>query len=474
MTPTGGSVPDVVTGAKPKDSLLPQALQLDGRRAPARPDQHHQVALRIPPTGRDRLCQRRVSAGSAPVVLCLRRWFRDAHRMPVFRPPRAPPLERRPCPERIRPALPLKPHLASGRLCRACLPPRPAGPRAKEPRSLLSEATALLAHDLNNQLALILANIEYLDEYVREHANLNPDINETVATSQAALRHMMTLVRNMTDIARMEDPGLHPAPVGDRRGPSFCAVWCASIARSTSAARSRCRVECPEVLRAEVNPVLVKRIAHNLISNSRRFVDKDGAVRVTAALEVAPDGQVLVLTVSNTGPAISPERHATLFDKYRLNPDGRIARGMGLYFCRLACEAHGGSMSLSRDDEFPTAVHRAHGLWRAPVSRRSRRAQYMFSHAYRVTQTWKNQPSTGLLLLMGCPLLQGRADHVSIVTFAMTPVAARHRAGRHRGQHLEAAARSSASSASTSRRAACSACRSRSPAATIRSTSAST
>ena len=226
-------------------------------------------------------------------------------------------------------------------------------PRAKEPRSLLSEATALLAHDLNNQLALILANIEYLDEYVREHGNLDPDINETVATSQAALQHMMTLVRNMTDIARMEDPGLHPAPVA-----TDVAKLVRAVVREHRPLHERgavqMRVECPEVLRAEVDPVLVKRIAHNLLSNSRRFVDKDGAVRVTAALEVAPAEQVLVLTVSNTGQPISPERHETLFDKYRLNPDGRIARGMGLYFCRMACEAHGGSMSLSRDDEFPT------------------------------------------------------------------------------------------------------------------------
>ncbi len=101
-------------------------------------------------------------------------------------------------------------------------------------------------------------------------------------------------------------------------------------------------VECPDGLRAEVDPTLVRRVAHNLVANARRFVERDGTVRVTAALEPAPDGQDLVLTVANTGPAIPEERHATLFDKYRLNPDGRVARGMGLYFCRLACEAHGG------------------------------------------------------------------------------------------------------------------------------------
>jgi K+-sensing histidine kinase KdpD len=95
-------------------------------------------------------------------------------------------------------------------------------------------------------------------------------------------------------------------------------------------------------------------VAHNLLSNARRFVERDGTVRLTAALVPVPDGQDLVMAVANSGPAIPEERHATLFDKYRINPDGRVARGMGLYFCRLACEAHGGGITLSHDAAFAT------------------------------------------------------------------------------------------------------------------------
>jgi two-component system, OmpR family, heavy metal sensor histidine kinase CusS len=103
-----------------------------------------------------------------------------------------------------------------------------------------------------------------------------------------------------------------------------------------------------------VDATLLRRVAHNLVSNARRFVDKNGVVRVACALEAVPDGQDVVLTVANSGPGIPPERRPTLFDKYRVNPDGRVARGMGLYFCRLACEAHGGSITLSEDADFPT------------------------------------------------------------------------------------------------------------------------
>ena len=227
------------------------------------------------------------------------------------------------------------------------------GMRPKEPRSFLSEATSLLAHDLNNQLALLLANVEFLDEFFGGQADLDADVRETLSISQAALQHMMTLVRNMSDIARMEDPGLHPAPTA-----TDLTRMVRNVAREHRPLHDRgalkMTVECPDGLRAEVDPTLVRRVAHNLVANARRFVERDGTVRVTAALVPAREGQDLVLTVANTGPAIPEERHATLFDKYRLNPDGRVARGMGLYFCRLACEAHGGSIALSHDADFPT------------------------------------------------------------------------------------------------------------------------
>jgi signal transduction histidine kinase len=200
----------------------------------------------------------------------------------------------------------------------------------------------------------MLANLEYLEEFASENADLPDDLRETVTTSQACLQHMMTLVRNLTDITRMEDPGLRPSPVA-----TDVARIMTALVREYRPLHDRgavsVQLDCPESLRTEIDPLLLKRIAHNLLANARRFVDKNGAVRVTARLEPgASSGQELVVAVANSGPAIAPERRPTLFDKYRVNPDGRLARGTGLYFCRLACEAHGGSIALSEDSEFPT------------------------------------------------------------------------------------------------------------------------
>lgn len=219
---------------------------------------------------------------------------------------------------------------------------------------MVAEATSLLAHDLNNQLALMLANFEFLDESLRERGALDQEVEDTLSISQASLQHMMSLVRNMTDIARMEDPGIQPAPVA-----TDVARLVRGVVREYRPLHDRgevdLQIDCPDVLRAEVDPLLLKRITHNLVANARRFVDKNGRIRVTVRM-TDEGGTFLDLTVANSGTRIDEERRPTLFEKYRLTADGRVTRGMGLYFCRLACDAHGGRLAVVDDPEFATVM----------------------------------------------------------------------------------------------------------------------
>ena len=60
----------------------------------------------------------------------------------------------------------------------------------------------------------------------------------------------------------------------------------------------------------------------------------------------------LVITIANTGPRIPEHLRPTLFEKYVKGSDGKAQTGMGLYFCRVACEAHGGTVSLVPDRDF--------------------------------------------------------------------------------------------------------------------------
>jgi signal transduction histidine kinase len=214
-------------------------------------------------------------------------------------------------------------------------------------RMYAAEAVALLAHDLNNGLTVAASNLGYLAEV--EVGGADPETLDAVLTTQRALRRMSTLVKNFVDIARSEDGELRAARV-----LTSAAEVLHSLAGIHPPRGSAIEVNCPAALDAWVDPILLERVIHNLLINATRYVDKKGRVAIAGQIVSEEGGQFLVIRIMNTGPTIPPDLRASLFGKYRKGTDRKSQSGMGLYFCRLACEAHGGGISLIDVPEFQT------------------------------------------------------------------------------------------------------------------------
>lgn len=195
------------------------------------------------------------------------------------------------------------------------------------------EATALLAHDLNNGLAVALGNLSYLIGAVRGDA----EAVEALAATLRSVRRMAGLVANFVDIARFEDAAVEPVLAAANVRElldSVLAVHAVSLARGL-----HCEIDCAPALTATFDVGLVERSLHNLFGNASRYCRADGTITLRARA-LAPHGVELV--VANAGPAIPAELEPRLFGKYARGTGGK--RGMGLYFCRLVAEAHGGSL----------------------------------------------------------------------------------------------------------------------------------
>ena len=216
-------------------------------------------------------------------------------------------------------------------------------------RTYAAEAAALMAHDLNNGLCVAGGNLAFLAE--ADSLTGDAEAKDAVAATQRALRRMSTLVKNFVDIARSEDGALKAAQVpSDLREILRTA---ASVHHLRGAAAERgIEIDCAPGLEAEIDPILVERILHNLLINATRYVDANGRVMLTAGKTA--DGRTLIIRVMNTGPSIPPGLRDRLFEKYRKGDDRKSQSGMGLYFCRLACEAHGGAIRLGDHPDFST------------------------------------------------------------------------------------------------------------------------
>ncbi len=92
---------------------------------------------------------------------------------------------------------------------------------------------------------------------------------------------------------------------------------------------------------------LIGRVVTNLVSNALKFTPREGRVQV----RVAPNGTMAYVAVSDSGAGIPVEYHDKIFEKFGQVEchRERHSTGLGLTFCKLAVEAHGGTIALASE-----------------------------------------------------------------------------------------------------------------------------
>jgi len=91
---------------------------------------------------------------------------------------------------------------------------------------------------------------------------------------------------------------------------------------------------------AWADPKLIRRVLQNLIGNAIKFVPQGGFIRVTAHEETACHS--LLVCVSDNGSGIPVEIQGRLFHAFVTGSTQKRGSGLGLAFCRLVVEVHGG------------------------------------------------------------------------------------------------------------------------------------
>lgn len=241
--------------------------------------------------------------------------------------------------------------IAAARTQQAFVESRLAGERADRLLAYGAEAAAMLAHDLNNGLAVALGNMQYLQDVLE----LAGDDARALGATVHALHRMSGLVANFVDIARFEDAAVKPrTQTANVRELIQAVLGVHTVASNRSLTYE---IVCDDGLLAHFDGALIERVLHNLIGNATRYCNTGGSIRISA--QRGSDPLSCELTVFNTGPCIPEEQRPQLFAKYAKGTNGR--RGFGLYFCRLACEAHGGTIEYRGADDGSRFVLRLPG-----------------------------------------------------------------------------------------------------------------
>jgi len=207
----------------------------------------------------------------------------------------------------------------------------------KDLDALRDDLTAMIYHDLRSPLGNVVSSLEVLTEVVEPgnesaHSIINIASNST-GRIQRLLASLLDLNRLEAGQTVVDQKITNPAPLIEQAIKDTSA--------SAEGRRQSIVSNLPERLPLLwIDADMCRRVLINLIENAIKFTPSEGRVEIGAR---RVDDWV-ELWVKDTGPGISPADQERIFNKFtRLLSTNRPAGlGIGLAFCRLAVNGHGG------------------------------------------------------------------------------------------------------------------------------------
>lgn len=201
------------------------------------------------------------------------------------------------------------------------------------------ELVAMLVHDLKSPLATISLNLGFL----QKAPELSVDEQEALDDSVQAAKQLETLAINMLSLGRAEGGRWVPT-IAQMEIREIVEILARAFKHRLIARRQTLSVFCADQGRMLGDFDLLRRLVENLLDNCVKYSPAGSAIEIEVRTE--SDG-FLELRVKDQGAGIPPEFRSRIFEKYvRLERNMQAAAhrsmGLGLAFCRMAAEVHGG------------------------------------------------------------------------------------------------------------------------------------
>lgn len=208
---------------------------------------------------------------------------------------------------------------------------------------------AFVVHDLKNPVS----TIDLLAQVLRRDKSLNAAARETADAIRLEVGALMRLILNLLDISKAEEGALSVSSARFDLGALTASLL--DVIRVRATAKEISLTSAIEPLEVVADQDLLRRVFENLLDNALRYSPKGSAV----TLDVRIHAEEVEIRIADQGKGIPAEMRESIFERFvQLEHKDRAAprtgRGLGLTFCRLAIEAHGGRIYV--EDGEPGAV----------------------------------------------------------------------------------------------------------------------
>ncbi|GAC1536692.1 MAG: hypothetical protein NVS2B9_02560 [Myxococcales bacterium] len=202
-----------------------------------------------------------------------------------------------------------------------------------------------VAHEINNPLAYVLANLSFLSNALPPlMQGKDPDVIEALREAHDGAGRVRNIVRDLKTFSRADE--VHDAPVDLHR------VLDAAANMAWNEIRHRARLVkdyAPQLGLVLGNESRLGQVFLNLIINAAQAIPEGAADRNEIRVTTRAVGDRVLVDVRDTGPGISAEVRGRLFDPFFTTKPVGVGTGLGLFICQNIVRSLGGEISVESE-----------------------------------------------------------------------------------------------------------------------------
>jgi PAS domain S-box-containing protein len=219
----------------------------------------------------------------------------------------------------------------------------------KEIERMREDMVNMLVHDLRGPLGNLLNIIDLIGMMLKSGRTLdNPKLINFLEMGKRSGQSIKDLVDSMLDVSRLEQGEV---PIQRTMTPldELLQAVQEQISPQAMAKKMELTIQpAPEETEVWLDHNLMRRVLLNLVGNAIKYTPSNGHVALTTALT----DKALHFVISDDGPGISKADQAHIFDKFSRvdhSTNAPTGVGLGLAFCKLAIEAHRGTITVESE-----------------------------------------------------------------------------------------------------------------------------
>jgi PAS domain S-box-containing protein len=217
----------------------------------------------------------------------------------------------------------------------------------KEAERMRQDLVNMLIHDLRGPLGNIINTIELLPMLIESSEDM-ATLNNLLEMAKHNGQVVRDLIDSMLDVSRLEQGGV-PFQYNLVEIDQIIEAMKNQVKPRADIKQMSLIIEpLPDIPPLWIDGSMIRRVLINLVDNAIKYTPQKGNVWVTTTLI----DETLTFAISDNGPGISKSDQMHIFDKFsRVGESVATASGvgLGLAFCKLATEAHGGTITVESE-----------------------------------------------------------------------------------------------------------------------------